>query len=160
MGLGNFQEKTLSDSVKTMLADAQERARQRGVRYRGDITPQEAWAVAQSDSSAVLVDIRSMAECDLVGGVPGALEIEFREYPNWNLNPSFMAEVRALLKPEQTILLLCRSSVRTVEAGEMLADAGYEHVYNVLEGFEGALNAEGKRAVNGWKLAGLPWRQG
>ena len=31
---------------------------------------------------------------------------------------------------------------------------------NVLEGFEGDVDAHGHRAVNGWKQAGLPWRQG
>ena len=32
--------------------------------------------------------------------------------------------------------------------------------FNVLEGFEGPHDAEGHRTVGGWKVAGLPWRQG
>ena len=32
--------------------------------------------------------------------------------------------------------------------------------YNVADGFEGSHDAQGHRTVSGWKVAGLPWRQG
>ena len=41
------------------------------------------------------------------------------------------------------------------------ARAGFTRVFNVLEGFEGDLDEEGRRGnLGGWRLAGLPWAQG
>jgi rhodanese-related sulfurtransferase len=48
-------------------------------------------------------------------------------------------------------------------AVEMLAQAGFRNAYTVVDGFEGDRNTNpsspnyGKRTVNGWKNAGLPW---
>ena len=49
-----------------------------------------------------------------------------------------------------------RSSA-AVRAVEKLAEAGFSRVYNQHEGFEGDLSPEGRRSVNGWRNAGLPW---
>jgi rhodanese-related sulfurtransferase len=49
--------------------------------------------------------------------------------------------------------------VRSKAAAAAAARAGYAKVYNVVEGFEGALDAEQHRGAAGWKAAGLPWRQ-
>jgi rhodanese-related sulfurtransferase len=39
-------------------------------------------------------------------------------------------------------------------------ELGYTRAYNVANGFEGELDAHGHRnSVNGWKAAGLPWKQ-
>jgi rhodanese-related sulfurtransferase len=42
-----------------------------------------------------------------------------------------------------------------------LSEAGFAQVYTVVDGFEGDVAKEGpnagKRVVNGWKNAGLPW---
>jgi len=59
------------------------------------------------------------------------------------------------------VLFLCRSGARSRAAAMAATAAGYARAYNVAEGFEGDLDAEGHRGrVNGWKVAGLPWRQG
>jgi len=48
-------------------------------------------------------------------------------------------------------------------AANALASAGFEHVYNVIDGMEGdLLNNPGsvyhrKRMKNGWKNSGPPW---
>ncbi|PWB65475.1 MAG: rhodanese, partial [Betaproteobacteria bacterium] len=40
------------------------------------------------------------------------------------------------------------------------AQAGFTRVYNVLEGFEGDQDEEGRRgSLGGWRHAGLPWTQ-
>jgi len=49
--------------------------------------------------------------------------------------------------------------VRSQGAAQAAAQAGYIQTFNVTEGFEGDLDAEGHRTT-GWKHAGLPWRQG
>jgi len=65
--------------------------------------------------------------------------------------------------PDNTapVLFLCRSGVRSRAAAAAATAAGYETAYNIAEGFEGDADAEGHRGrVGGWKVAGLPWRQG
>ena len=64
------------------------------------------------------------------------------------------------LEPGRPVYLLCRSGVRSKAAAEALTAAGLGPAFNVLEGFEGSHDAEGHRTVAGWKVAGLPWRQG
>ena len=81
-------------------------------------------------------------------------------------NESFVADVDARLKAKglkktDTVILMCRSGDRSVKGVNLLAKAGYTKVYSVVDGFEGdkAKKGEnkGKRVVNGWKNAGLPW---
>jgi rhodanese-related sulfurtransferase len=65
--------------------------------------------------------------------------------------------------PDQslTLIMLCRSGVRSIAAAKAATAAGYEDSYNVLAGFEGNPDQAGHRGqVEGWKAAGLPWRQG
>ena len=78
-------------------------------------------------------------------------------YPDWRRNPGFLAEVKARFAPDDFILLLCRSGVRSREAAEYLASEGYRNAFNVLEGFEGDKNVASQRIVAGWKARGLPW---
>ena len=41
-----------------------------------------------------------------------------------------------------------------------LEAAGYQHLINILEGFEGALDADKHRGnIDGWRFHGLPWQQ-
>jgi hypothetical protein len=40
------------------------------------------------------------------------------------------------------------------------ANAGYAQAFNILEGFEGDLDAQQQRGrIGGWRKAGLPWIQ-
>ena len=54
------------------LALAQQRSRDAGLPYAGLLTPREAWDVLQAAPGARLVDVRTRAEWDWVGRVPGA----------------------------------------------------------------------------------------
>ena len=56
------------------------------------------------------------------------------------------------------LVFLCRSGQRSVAAARVATAAGHAPSYNVLEGFEGAPGPSGRRDVEGWKVAGLPWR--
>ena len=56
-------------------------------------------------------------------------------------------------------MFLCRSGVRSVAAAQAATAAGLGPAYNVLEGFEGDVGADGHRGHSGWRAAGLPWRQ-
>jgi len=57
-------------------------------------------------------------------------------------------------------MFLCRSGVRSHNAGQKAAAAGFTSALNILEGFEGDLDADQRRGrVGGWRAAGLPWVQ-
>ncbi len=134
--------------------------------YAGDVTPAEAYAAVTTSEDAVLVDVRTRAEWAYVG-VPllddGALPVlvEWQRYPDGSVNDAFVDELRAAGVGEGTsIYFVCRSGVRSIAAAEAATAAGLGPAYNVLEGFEGPQDAHGHRTVSGWKVAGLPWKQG
>lgn len=77
-------------------------------------------------------------------------------------NSDFVAAVDALaaqrhVGKDDPIILICRSGDRSSRAADLLQKAGYTKVYSVMDGFEGDIGANGKRDVNGWKNANLPW---
>ena len=146
-----------TEALGAMIRRAEQRARERFLPFRGLLTPKEAWRLIQEHPAATLIDIRSEEELALIGRVPGAIEIEWKQYPDWNRNPRFDAEIRRALAPDALIVLLCRSGVRSNEAATHLAAEGLENCFNVLEGFEGDKNPAGQRVINGWKVRGLPW---
>ena len=126
--------------------------------YAGDITPQLAYQWWQS-GEVVLVDVRSDAEREWVGFVPGALAIAWKQWPGMALNPEFDARIQTASPDSKKLLLLCRSGVRSIAAAQRATTLGLE-AYNILEGFEGNPDAHGHRGiVGGWRFHGLPWKQ-
>lgn len=147
--------------LSDLLTLARERAHQMELPYAGALTPGETHEVWQLAPGAKLVDVRTRAEWDWVGRVPGAVEIEWQSYPSGNPNPSFMAQLKREVDCEALVLFLCRSGVRSDLAARIATKAGYLESYNVLEGFEGDKDALGQRnRIGGWRRAGLPWNQG
>lgn len=143
------------DVLKTAAA----RGRQMGLPYGGALTPAEAHEVWRNAPGAKLVDVRTRAEWDYVGRIPGAVEIEIVTYPGGRPNPGFMAELESKVDKTAPVLFICRSGGRSHNAAMLAAQAGYT-AYNVLEGFEGDRDAGGHRnTVGGWRVAGLPWSQ-
>jgi rhodanese-related sulfurtransferase len=126
--------------------------------YAGDISPQLAWAWMQS-GDAVLVDVRTDAEREWVGGVPGAVALAWKQWPGMALNADFDEGVKAAVKPGKKALMLCRSGVRSIAAAKRATELGLES-YNILEGFEGDPDEKGQRGrKGGWRHLGLPWQQ-
>lgn len=139
---------------------AQRRARDKSLAYEGALTPGEAWEVLQHAPGARLIDIRSRAELDWVGRIPNAIEIEWQPYPGKQLNPNFVVELKHAVDRESLLLFICRSGGRSNNAAAAAAAAGCLGCYNVLEGFEGDKDANGRRnSIGGWRKAGLPWSQ-
>lgn len=138
------------------LTVAKQRAATKNLPYMGELTPQEAFEVLQQQEY-VLVDVRSKAELDLVGRVPGATHIEWAFYPGMVANAEFAAQLQAQVDKNQTIVFMCRTGGRSHNAAVVASELGYK-AYNMLEGFEGEANTEKQRTlINGWKHAGLPW---
>jgi len=126
--------------------------------YSGAVTPIEAWRLVTT-SKAKLVDVRTPAEYKFVGAVPGSVNVEWR---GADILPTaiFVSGLKNVARFTEPVLLLCRSGVRSHSAARAAAAAGFSHVYNVLEGFEGQRSHEGRRgAIDGWRKHGLPWSQ-
>lgn len=148
-------------AIDDILRKAAERARQMGLSYGGALTPSEAHELWRNAPGAKLVDVRTRAEWDYVGRIPGAVEIELLTYPANRPNPAFVAELESQVDKAAPVLFICRSGGRSHNAAMLATQAGYSAAYNVLEGFEGDRDAQGHRnTVGGWRAAGLPWTQG
>jgi rhodanese-related sulfurtransferase len=149
-------------SLEDLLHKAADRARQLGLPYSGALTPAEAHEVWRNAAGATLVDVRTLAERDYVGRIPGAVEIELLTYPGNRPNPDFIGDLNGKLDNKSApVLFICRSGGRSHNAALLALQAGYSAAYNVLEGFEGDRDAQGHRnSVGGWRVAGLPWTQG
>jgi rhodanese-related sulfurtransferase len=127
--------------------------------YAGDVTSETAFAWWQA-GDAVLVDVRTDAEREWVGFVPGAAAVAWKQWPGMAMNPDFDGELQRAVPAGKKVLLLCRSGVRSVAAARRATELGLA-AYNILEGFEGDPDTHAHRGkLGGWRLRGLPWRQG
>lgn len=136
--------------------------------YAGEITPIEAWERLGSDPNARLIDVRTQAEWVYVG-VPDLASLEkqpllisWQVFPTMTRNEAFAEQLAAQgIKPDDTLLFLCRSGVRSKAAAEFMTGLGYGKCFNVTDGFEGQLDETRHRgSKTGWKALDLPWLQG
>ena len=135
--------------------------------YAGDLSPQEAWKLLESEPSALLVDVRTRAEwtyvgiADLSSVSKKTAFVEWQSFPDGQRNERFADEVNALGADRNApVLFLCRSGARSAAAAKLMTQKGYTRCYNVSEGFEGDPDADRHRGrINGWKVRGLPWTQ-
>ena len=127
----------------------------------------ETWESLRTDPRAHLVDVRTDAEWTYVG-LPDLIEagkqvalIPWQLYPSMGINGQFVEHLRqAGFTAEDKLFFLCRSGARSLAAAQAAISAGWPESFNVEGGFEGVPNAKGHRGtVDGWKAAGLPWRQ-
>jgi rhodanese-related sulfurtransferase len=154
MQLKRFEMETMSK----ILERAKKRAEESNLPYAGALTPQEAYEVLQKTPHAKLVDVRTLAELELVGKVPGAAHIEWAFYPGMVANPDFATHLEMQVDKEVLVIFMCRTGGRSHNAAATAAKLGFTEAYNMLEGFEGEANAQKQRTlINGWKKAGLPW---
>lgn len=126
-----------------------------------NLTPPKAWELLQTNTSAVLVDVRTKIEHSFVGHPPKAIHIPWKEAPDMQLNPNFVDDVKkAAPDLGAPVLLLCRSGQRSLDAARVLENAGYQTLVNIVDGFEGPLDENKHRGnIGGWRFHGLPWLQ-
>ena len=125
-----------------------------------NVPARDAWRALQADPQARLCDVRTQAEWQHVG-VPDTSElasppvfVSWQVAPAMQPNLAFIKDLQgAGLTPDQPIYFLCRSGARSHAAAEAAEAAGFRHVYNVAEGFEG------RAGMPGWAALGLPSRR-
>jgi rhodanese-related sulfurtransferase len=117
------------------------------------ITAADAYETWKADPDNVkIIDVRTPEEWRLVGYPRMAARISLTASAD-----QFVSQVKRIAKPNDTVLVICRSGNRSAVAVEMLARAGFADAYTVVDGFEGDRNPDpsspdyGKRTVNGWK---------
>jgi rhodanese-related sulfurtransferase len=126
--------------------------------YAGDVNASLAYAWWTA-GDAVLVDVRTDAEREWVGFVPGAVVVAWKQWPGMAMNPDFDSAITAAAAGKK-LVLLCRSGVRSIAAAKRATELGLQ-AFNILEGFEGDPDGNAQRGnKGGWRRAGLPWRQG
>lgn len=143
------------------------------------MSAEEAFSYAVDNrENTLFVDVRTPSELNYLGTVSvidAHVPLVLMDTTTWNdrkhrykraKNPDFVSEVDAALEKKglgknDTVILMCRSGSRSARAVNLLADAGYTKAYNLVDGYEGSKAKEGadkgKRVINGWKNAGLPW---
>ena len=134
-----------------------------------EVNPPQAWDMLQSDDGAVLIDVRTSMEYHYVGHPVGAIHVPWVEPPGWQPDPQFLQKVNAALLAagheeqkihDKPLLLICRSGSRSAMAASVLAQSGFNKVYNVTEGFEGDRDENLHRGnISGWRFHSLPWQQ-
>jgi rhodanese-related sulfurtransferase len=144
---------------------------QNGVGYSADLLAADAYALLAGEASSVLIDVRTQAEWAYVG-TPD-LEplgktpffLEWQSFPSMRVDEHFAGRLAATLQSAgvergATLVFLCRSGARSRHAAIAMTTAGWAPCINVLDGFEGRLDASRKRGrAGGWKAVGLPWMQ-
>jgi rhodanese-related sulfurtransferase len=138
------------------------------------VTAKEAYEKWKTDSVKVkILDVRTHFEYLYIGHPAMAWNIPlFIQWYEWDAtkkhfplipNPDFMRQINEVFQPDDIILVTCRSGGRSALAVNQLAEAGFKHIYNITDGFEGDIVKDpesvfqGQRMKNGWKNSGLPW---
>ncbi len=138
------------------------------------VTAKEAYEKWKAEPEKVMIiDVRTPEEYLFVGHPAMAWKIplaaqtyewdtEKKQFPMKPL-PDFVSRVSEVAKPDDTLLVMCRSGGRSAMAVNALAKAGFKNVYNIIDGMEGDTVEDpdsvfvGQRLKNGWKNSGCPW---
>jgi rhodanese-related sulfurtransferase len=137
------------------------------------VTARDAYDMWKAEPERIKVlDVRTFEEYVLIGHAEMAANVPlaFPSY-KWDVNKGnysvvgnkdFIAHVGERFKPDDTILVMCRSGGRSAMAVNVLAKAGFTKVHNIIDGFEGDKVEDpesiynGQRMRNGWKNS-APW---
>ena len=117
------------------------------------VTAREAYEKWKAEPGKVkIIDVRTPEEYLFVGHptmawkIPVAVQIyewdaEKQKFPMKPL-ADFVSRCSEVAKPDDTLMLMCRSGGRSAIAVNMLAQAGFRHAYNIVDGMEGDANAD------------------
>jgi rhodanese-related sulfurtransferase len=123
-----------------------------------EITPNQAHDLLAANSDAVYIDVRS--EGEFAKGHPqGAVNIPVA-FPDpargMMVNSDFVKVVEANFPRDKMIIVGCQAGPRSTAAANMLQQAGFQDVSNLLGGFGGMRDPTGKISATGWASSGLP----
>ena len=117
------------------------------------LTAKEAYERWKAGPEAVkIIDVRTPEEYLFVGHptmawkIPVAVQsyqwdADKNQFPLKPL-PDFASRVSQVARPDDTIMVMCRSGGRSAIAANMLVKAGFKNVYNIIDGMEGDANGD------------------
>lgn len=138
------------------------------------VTAKEAYEKWKATPDKVkIIDVRTPEEYLFVGHPDMAWKIpvatqsyewdaEKKQFPMKPLM-DFPARVSQVAKPDDTLMVMCRSGGRSAIAANFLAKAGFKNVHNIIDGMEGDANGDSETVAqalplkDGWKNSGCPW---
>ena len=142
------------------------------------LTAEEAYTHLKENPKILFVDARSRAEVNFLGlpddvdaNIPYGfmhpgfrLDDDARAYRRLK-NEHFVDAIKEQISlkglgDDPVIFILCRAGFGPPRIVKELANEGFTKVYSIVDGFEGDVDEKGKRTINGWKNAGLPWSYG
>lgn len=153
----------------------------------------EAYDKLNTIPDTYLIDVRTRAEYQYVGHPLNAYLFPYMflterfakvddryEYQLSQKNKDFVNEISKIFNKTDNLLIICRDGARSAMAAEDLVDAGFQKIFNITDGFEGAefptdveddnrdkylrqlakrnkINGFRHRRHYGWQWWGLPW---
>ena len=122
------------------------------------LRPAEAHDTLKKNPGATYLDVRT--EGEFAQSHPeGALNVPvvFIKGPGqMELNPEFVEVVEKAIPRDTMLVVGCQAGGRSQRACDILEDAGYSNLTNVVGGFGGQRDASGAVVVKGWRDEGLP----
>ncbi len=120
--------------------------------------PAEAHQTLKQNPGTIYLDVRT--ENEFAQGHPeGAINIPvvFIKGPGqMQLNDDFLPVVEKVIAKNSKLVVGCLSGGRSQRACEILEQAGYADLTNVVGGFGGQRDQSGTVVVKGWRDEGLP----
>jgi rhodanese-related sulfurtransferase len=120
--------------------------------------PPEAYETLKQNPDALYLDVRTEAEF-AAGHAAGAINIPVmvaRGPGQMQMNIDFVEVAEKVISKDRKLVVGCMSGGRSQRACDMLEEAGFTDLTNVVGGFGGQRDQSGKVVVAGWKDAGLP----
>jgi len=128
-----------------------------------EVSPEEARKRLQSNNETIYLDVRSVPEF-VAGHPPGSLNIPVADKNvmtgRMDPNPRFLEVVQAHVPQDARVIVGCNSGGRSALAVEMMTEAGYQNVVNMVGGYMGETDRTGQVIREGWTTLGYPVERG
>ena len=123
------------------------------------IDPKQTYDTLQRDPNAVYIDVRTEGEF-AAGHVPGAVNIPVMSPDplsrRMTPNPNFLSAVDTAYSKDKKVICGCQMGGRSQFAADLLVQAGFSDVSNMVGGFGGAKDPMGRVVAPGWLQSDLP----
>mgnify|MGYP001603228216 CR=1 FL=1 len=122
------------------------------------VSPQEAHGLMAQGYA--YVDVRSLPEFE-AGHPEGAYNIPLLHMHDGRMAPNheFLDVVAGAFPKNACLVMGCRTGRRSLQAAQMLDEAGFTEVVDCCGGFAGETDMFGRVVEAGWTAAGLPTSQ-
>ncbi len=125
------------------------------------VSPEQARSLLKE--GYIYLDVRTTKEF-LKGHPPNAYNIPFfivdKDTGKMKTNPDFSRIVNATFRRNKRIIVGCRSGKRSAMATKAMGEQGYTNTLDMMYGFRGVANAEGKIINPGWSALQFPVKEG